>query len=203
MPDNIYKSLKEEANDLMKQKLLAITSNLLQEEGPHALSMRRIAKEAGCSTTVLYSHFGSKEAIAKGLYLEGFSEVEKSMSALKHKDSDSSIQKLYNILNNYRTFAKANPTHYSIMFSNIIPEFKADEEAMFKAFAALGPLIAHINSAIEAKELKPSDSEHLAVRLWAASHGVVSLELSGMLTEEKAGKIYQRTVEDILGMHKL
>jgi AcrR family transcriptional regulator len=38
-----------------------------KEDGPDALTMRRIAAEAGSSTTVLYTMFGGKAGIAEAL----------------------------------------------------------------------------------------------------------------------------------------
>ena len=44
--------------------------------------MRRIAAEADCSTTVIYTMFGSKEGLAEALYLEGFERVRRRLEAV-------------------------------------------------------------------------------------------------------------------------
>lgn len=38
-----------------------IATRIMEEEGPKALNIRRVAKEAGCTSAVLYRHFEDKE----------------------------------------------------------------------------------------------------------------------------------------------
>lgn len=45
-------------------------SRLLTQEGSAALTLRRVATDAGCSTTVLYTMFGGKDGPAEALYRE-------------------------------------------------------------------------------------------------------------------------------------
>ena len=47
-----------------------------------ALSVRRIATAAGCSTMGLYSRFGSKDGVVDELFAEGFEHLCQAMSAL-------------------------------------------------------------------------------------------------------------------------
>ena len=70
---SLYEQARQEGHLVLRQKLLRLASQILSESGYHALSMRRLAKEAGCSTMVLYNTFGSKEGLVNELYQEGFS----------------------------------------------------------------------------------------------------------------------------------
>lgn len=50
----------------LRTLVLDTASRLLEDDGPDALTMRRIASEVGCSTTVRYTMFGGKPASPKG-----------------------------------------------------------------------------------------------------------------------------------------
>ena len=61
--------------DEQGQRILEAASELLSEEGASALSVRRIATAAGCSTMGLYSRFGGKDGVVDELYVEGFERL--------------------------------------------------------------------------------------------------------------------------------
>ena len=44
-------------NTERKKKYIQIASRILEQEGPEGINIRRIAKEAGCTSAVLYKHF--------------------------------------------------------------------------------------------------------------------------------------------------
>ena len=58
-----------------KQQFINCAYEILQTEGIAHLSIRRLAKEMGCTSTVLYSYFDNVEhliTIASVRYLEGY-----------------------------------------------------------------------------------------------------------------------------------
>ncbi|MFT7772371.1 TetR/AcrR family transcriptional regulator [Roseateles sp.] len=56
----------------LKLELLDRAWSIYSAEGAGALSMRRLAQDAGLSTMALYSYFPSKQALLEGLWLEVF-----------------------------------------------------------------------------------------------------------------------------------
>ena len=62
--------------------ILRAASDLLATEGPGALSVRRIATAAGCSTMGLYSRFGGKDGVVDELFAEGFEHLCTAMQSL-------------------------------------------------------------------------------------------------------------------------
>lgn len=56
----------------LKRELLERARLIYRDEGLAALSMRRLAQEAGLSTMALYSYFPNKQALLEGLWLEVF-----------------------------------------------------------------------------------------------------------------------------------
>src|SRR4051794_24641041 len=79
--------------------LLDAASRLLSTEGPGALTVRRIATEAGCSTMGVYSRFGGKDGVVEELYKEG---VERLFAAMDLEESDDPLEDLRRCGLNYR-----------------------------------------------------------------------------------------------------
>ena len=67
MTATAYARARDRGSETLRRALLDTASRLLVKEGPQALTMRRVAAAAGCSTTVLYTVFGGKNGIAEGL----------------------------------------------------------------------------------------------------------------------------------------
>src|SRR5438105_9415646 len=67
--------------DDRRRPVLESAARLLAEEGPHGLSLRRIAAEAGGSTQLVYTLFGGKPGLADALYAEGFGRLSAACRA--------------------------------------------------------------------------------------------------------------------------
>src|ERR1700750_1948078 len=65
--------------DDTREALLAAAHDLLANEGPAALSVRRIAAAAGMSTMNLYSRFGGKDGVLDELFIDGFRRMSEEM----------------------------------------------------------------------------------------------------------------------------
>lgn len=65
----------------LKLELLERARCIYRAEGPAALSMRRLAQDAGLSTMALYSYFPNKQALLEGLWLELFEALLAEMLA--------------------------------------------------------------------------------------------------------------------------
>ena len=77
-----YELAQRQGQDVLRRTLLDAASRLLVAEGPQALTMRRVAAAVGCSTTVLYTAFGSKDGLADALFLEGFQRLRRRLEAV-------------------------------------------------------------------------------------------------------------------------
>lgn len=175
-PDTPYGQAYAEGREALRRVVLDAASHLLESEGPGALTMRRIAGEVGCSTSVLYTMFGGKAGVAEGLWREGF---ERLRQALKTVDGSDPLDRLTAIGRAYRANALANPPYYAVMFQRPIPGFEPSAEAYAASLEALQVLVDAVAECIDAGVFRPEDPTHIARVLWAAAHGAVSLELTG------------------------
>ncbi|MED7925320.1 TetR/AcrR family transcriptional regulator [Nonomuraea sp. LP-02] len=76
-----YQQAQREGQDVVRTAILDTATHLLVTEGPGALTVRRIAGEAGCSTKVIYTLFGGKDGLVEALWLEGFARFERRLRA--------------------------------------------------------------------------------------------------------------------------
>ncbi|GIH96651.1 TetR/AcrR family transcriptional regulator [Planobispora siamensis] len=178
--------------DALRSRLLDVASRLLVTVGPESLSMRRIAGEAGCSTTVIYTMFGSKEGLAEALYLEGFERFRRRLNEVPPRKN--SLEHLNALGPAYREAALAEPGYYGLMFEKAIPGFTPSERARTLARAALNIFDRVIADCISAGYLVPTQPRKIADALWAAAQGAISLERAGHLRDESIYETVTRAV---------
>jgi AcrR family transcriptional regulator len=174
--DSAYGQAYAAGRHAVRRLVLDVASRLLEAEGPEALTMRRIAAEVGCSTSVLYTMFGGKSGVAEGLWREGF---ERLRQAMERVEADDPLGRLTALGQAYRTNALANRAYYAVMFQRPIPGFEPSAEAYADSLRPLRILVGAVADCIQAGVFRAADPTHVAAVLWAAAHGAVSLELAG------------------------
>jgi AcrR family transcriptional regulator len=176
-----------------RDALLSAASTLLAKEGPGALTVRRIAAEAGVSTMGVYSRFGGKDGVVDALLREGFDDLSRAMDSVPV--TDDPLVDLQRCCQAYRTFGVSNATRYRLMFEGTVPDFVPSEESIGSATASFDRLVDRVGRCVDAGVLAPGDHSEIAASLWAASHGLISLELSGRKPESIGGDDpYERTM---------
>lgn len=189
---SVYAQARQIGQEARSKGLLELAKRLLKEEGPAALTVRRIAAEAGCSTKVIYTTFGGKDGLAEALYLEGFAQFRKKM--LQVPASSNPMARLRALSAAYREIALADPDYYRVMFESAIPGFKPSPETLEKARVNFHFLIQAV---ADCSPLN-GNADHTAETLWAAQHGIISLELAGYLDEKTALQRYESLMEELL-----
>src|SRR5215470_1123439 len=158
-------------------EILEAASRILSEEGAPALTVRRIAAEAGCSTMGIYSRFGGKDGVVDGLYAEGFQFLCSGMSNPPRTDDPVADLRACEV--RYRDVALAHATHYMVMFGGAVPDFVPSHESKLLAMEAFRNLVEGVQRCVDAGEFR-GDARELAFTLWSAMHGQVMLELIGI-----------------------
>jgi AcrR family transcriptional regulator len=171
-----YAEAYEIGREAQRQVLLDAASRLLEAEGPDALTMRRIAGEVGCSTSVLYAMFGGKAGVAEALWSEGFARLHAALAAI---DGEDPLARLAAMGRVYRESALANRSYYAVMFARPIPGFDPSPDAYEVSLRPLRLLTEAVAACVEAGVFRSVEPAHAARVLWAAAHGAVSLELAG------------------------
>ncbi|GAC1441580.1 MAG: TetR/AcrR family transcriptional regulator [Mycobacteriales bacterium] len=172
--------------DPRRRSVLEAAARILASDGPHALSLRRIAADAGASTQIVYTLFGGKQGLADGLYAEGFQRLATAMrEALATGAGTGDPERLMAIGRAYRAFAQTEPAFFAVMFGRAIPDFTPTRAT--KAHGrrcTFGQLVAEVRDCLDAGTLVGASADDLARLCWLTAHGLASLEAAGMITPE-------------------
>lgn len=179
-----------------RRAVLDAASRLLADEGPGALTMRRLAAEVGASTMVLYSRFEGREGLVTQLQIEGFSRFADALGAVAHPDPWQHLSELGRA---YRRFARANPGYYRLMWgAQPGPPDEgcaAPTPLQISGQRAFGALLAAITRVLAALDRPAREAEPLARSVWSTVHGFVSLEMAGALGPgADADEAYEQTL---------
>ena len=158
--------------------LLKAADTLLASEGASALTVRRIATEAGMSTMNVYSRFGGKDGVVEHLFLQGFSLLADAMHEVPETDDPMLDLSICGAA--YRRFALDHTTLYAVMFERVVADYVPTPEAQAEALGTLHLLAARLQRAMDAGILRPMDATHAAAIVWSTCHGVISLHLKHM-----------------------
>jgi AcrR family transcriptional regulator len=154
---------------------------VLAQEGPRAVSTRRIAAETGCSTMAIYTLFGGKEGVVHALYLDGFERLRERLDAVPR--TDDPLADLEALGWAYRDNALANRDLYAVMYGHLAGGFSPPPESVNRTKRSFQVMVEAGRRCMAAGILRPVDPVEVADVLWAAAHGMVSLELAGYYPE--------------------
>jgi AcrR family transcriptional regulator len=176
----------DDETDLRRRAVLESAARLLAEEGPHGLSLRRIAADAGGSTQIVYTLFGGKPGLADALYREGFGRLAARMrEALAAAPPSGDPERILRIGHAYRGFALAEPAFFAVMFGRAIPGFTpARTTRSVGRECTYGQLVTEVQACLDAGSLVAGSAQDLARLCWLTAHGLAALEAAGMLAPE-------------------
>lgn len=168
-------------DETLRVKLLDEAGRLLSDEGPAALNLRRLATEAGTSTTAVYSLFGGKPGLVRALFLEAFGRFGARLGQVPKTDNPIADLRALGVA--YRESALADPHLYAVMFGRAIAEFEPDPDDAATSLATMDPLVDAVRAASDAGLLVDVEPGEVAIALWGVVHGLVSLELRGSMPD--------------------
>jgi AcrR family transcriptional regulator len=143
------------------REIVAAARALLDEEGPEALTMRRLADRLGIRAPSLYKHFPGKDALEAAVISQGFAELAEVFEEAVAGARDP----LGALAAAYRGFGLGKPHLYRLMTERPLRRELLEPGAEERAAAPL----------VEAT----GGDETLARAAWAFAHGMTVLELNG------------------------
>ena len=172
-----------EESDERRRQVVEAAARVLAEDGPHGLSLRRIAADAGASTQIVYTLFGGKPGLADALYGEGFRRLSAQMqAALEQSPRPGDPERVKALGRAYLAFARAEPAFYAVMFGRAIAGFTPTRDTRaYGRGCTFGLVVQEVQYCLDAGTLAGGSAEDLARVCWATVHGVSALEAAGML----------------------
>jgi len=164
----------KESRTARERAVLEAAARVLQKRGPDGFNVRDVAKAAGASTIVVYTLFGSRDALLAALQRDGLERLAHAYSSVPEGDS---LERLGGLALAYRAFALANPQYYRALA--VAPGANAEFTRIIRASRAFRVLVEMVERCMTEGALAPRDPEVVADALWALVHGMVSFELGG------------------------
>ncbi len=185
------KTLSPADVDVFRTRLCDVAEKLFALHGPDGVTLRQMADALGVSSMTPYRYFKDKDAILAAVRARGF---DRHAEALERAYRETSVEdRPAAISAAYVRFALQNPEAYKLMF-----DIRQANEGAYPDLARAGErsrrtMTAHLRDLIAAGRLE-GDPDLIGHMFWAALHGPLMLQFSGMLP----AKYDARTLIDAL-----
>ena len=166
----------------LRRSLVAAATKLLDRHGPHGVTLREAARQAGVSQAAPYRHFPSKEALLAAIAAEAFVALREACVVAVQADPGDPVHRLEVVAVAYVRFAVEHPARYRLMWAPT-PRGR-DHPVLAEAARATGePLLAALRECLPAGDAAEPAVQRLFV-LWALLHGVAGLILDEQLPHD-------------------
>lgn len=165
-------------SDDVQPAIIAAAEALLEEGGPAALSVRRIAERASVAPMGLYSRFDGKQGVVDALFTEGFEVLAATIRATR--SIEDPVAAFHEAGVAYRALALAHPSRYQVMFLRSVQGHEPSEQAVHAAADSFAALVEAVERGVRSGAFRDADPVGLAQQVWATCHGWVALELLGI-----------------------
>ena len=166
----------------IRHKILEAARELFLRDGYEGVSMRKVAEKIEYSPTAIYLHFADKESLFQELCHEDFARLAQVFQQGARPAAPAARLRQAGLA--YVQFGARFPNHYRLMFMTPHPglrpgkkalEGKGNPEMDAYAFLKFG-----VQQAVAAGVFRKglTDVELISQTLWAAVHGVISLEIT-------------------------
>jgi AcrR family transcriptional regulator len=169
-------------DDALRTRLLEVASRAISEGGEGAVTVRAAAAAAGTSASAVYALFGSRSELVHAVSAEGFRRFASHLDAVPRTADALADLRALGVA--YRVSALADPHFYRVMFDRAVAPDSATPSAVRRpTFLVLRSAVARVlDGAPEGRV------DAAAVGLWGLVHGLVSLELAGLLPGDDADR---------------
>ncbi|MFG3442338.1 TetR/AcrR family transcriptional regulator [Nonomuraea sp. NPDC047897] len=156
---------------LLREEILRAAEALLAETGTEeSLTLRAVAERAGVSTPSVYLHFADKEALVEAVCLRVWDELGRLFAACGDPDPLLALGRCGRA---YARFALDHPVQYRVLMMRP----PAGGGVPRAAAACFGHMVDAVAACVRTGVLR-GDPETLALGMWSAVHGCVSLFLA-------------------------
>jgi AcrR family transcriptional regulator len=158
-------------------ELIEAAARLLESSGDaQVLTLAAVAREAGIATPSIYRHFSDRNELVEAVVADRFEGLDKALVGAMAGISDPA-RALRACCGAYCRFGLDHPGHYQVLFSAHLaldPARPGDRpgERVF------GRLVTAVQACIDSGAARQGDAYLMAVNVWVALHGIVSLRTS-------------------------
>ena len=152
--------------------------------------MRQLAEELGVSATAAYRYFRDKDEILAAVRTNGFNRFAETLEKARDQ-AQGARAKGAAVGEAYVSFAFEHPHTYKLMFDLNQPLDANYPELVEAGERAHQTMSAWVKDNVAVGEMS-GDPQQIGVMFWAATHGVVVLEMAGKLPPGSARELHHR-----------
>ena len=154
---------KRTSTQLLASKVIHATTELLEENGPQAVTIRAVAARAQVAPMSVYNHFGDKQGLLHAVVEERFAIMTRALRDISEYDPLARLRKAGTIVHE---LMQANPRCYQFMWTT-----QPGPEAR-NAFTQLIEIVRYGQAA----GVIDVGARSLANAIWACVQGAFSVE---------------------------
>lgn len=181
------------------ERVAAAALSILLEEGAQAVTMRRVAAEAGVTTMATYRHFPNRETLLRSVVDNAVADVTRDWG--KRATEGTFEQRFFGLQKDFLDFALGKPNLYTYLVTerretvlHFPEDFRAGESPAF------APVFDVVAQGMRDGVLEADDPLEVTLALTMAVVGLVQLYHGGRvnLSEEDFRALCERTTGRIL-----
>lgn len=183
----------------VRRRLVEVAAHLVRDQGPSALSARKLAAATGTSTMAVYTHFGGMPGLVRAMVAEGFERLFTRVAEVPV--TDDPLADLRGAAAAYRAHALADPDLYAVMFgAATLGEYRLHRDDRALGLEAFAQIVGFMERGMAAGVLRPGRPDAVAAQWWTALHGFVMLELSRFIdiVEDPETAVLQPLLDNLL-----
>lgn len=190
-------------SDPTATRIASAALRILETEGPPAVSMRRVAREAGVTAMAIYHHYANREALLRAVTEAEFARLAESYADVAGHSGVRS--RLTALTEAYLDYALARPRIFEYVFAAAREDarkFPLDFHARLSPTANI--LADTVAEGMNTGKLRKEDVWEVTLDLWAFVHGYAALYLGGRfsLPEAEFRTLFQRALRRFLRGYK-
>jgi AcrR family transcriptional regulator len=155
-----------------RETLVIVASELLEQEGLDAVSMRRLALALDVRASSLYHHFADKSALLSAVAEKGLHLLAAELEQARAWADPDAHQQIRELGMAYREWALLHPQLYLLLFGTT----PVEEPSSPTGRAVAAPMVS-----VATQLVGEQNAVAAAQAAWAFVHGFVMLELAGQM----------------------
>jgi AcrR family transcriptional regulator len=163
-----------------RDRLCDVAEHLFALHGADAVTIRQLAAALGVSTMTPYRYFKDKDAILAAVRARAFDRHAEALETARAALAKDPVARSNAIGQAYVRFALENPEAYKLMFDVRQPSAADYPDFVRAAERSHATMTAHLKD-LAAEGLFTGDADYVGHLYWAALHGPIMLQLSGLL----------------------
>ncbi len=161
----------------LKDALIEAARHLVAERGPAGFTLSEAAKRVGVTAGAPYRHFTDRADLMTELARRGFDLFGQRLERAWDEGRPDAVAAFRRMGLAYLDFAREEPGLYSAMFGNVATLSEPDSGAA--ADRALATIRNAAGAILRQHGAPESGARDLAFQIWALSHGIAMLAVSG------------------------